>query len=383
MEVGDADSWRLKRATGYNRSLFPRFNTLRVDGTVVTVVTTVTTTFHNPSRKRRREWQRATQLYRDTKQFCIGGWENSDFGTGVTTASIDNPLYSAIQNQAIREAKSDYKKDGPVEYHASQPFAVNNQNWDIDRTANGSVVVGFPCISGWWYTPIDVYGHIADDVYRLINGEVDKSRLQVYRRGDNWYCTFSVKHDAETGDETAIGVDIGHNHLLAATTESGESTLVSGRVVKYIRRKYRSLRESLQEAGALRARNRVGNKEGRRIRDLNHKASRHLIDWAQQFENPVLKIEDLEGIREGSNWRGVHSWHFHQLQGFLIYKAEQAGIRVEKVDPFETSRRCSACNSEGIRDGDHFRCPECERGRHADLNAAENIHKREGEPCMA
>nr|WP_245853119.1 hypothetical protein [Natrinema ejinorense] len=50
---------------------------------------------------------------------------------------------------------------------------------------------------------------------------------------------------------------------------------------------------------ALRARNRVGNKEKRRIRDLNHKASRRLIDWAQQFENPVLKIEDLEGIREG------------------------------------------------------------------------------------
>jgi IS605 OrfB family transposase len=347
------------------------------------VTTSITTTFHNPTRERRREWQRATHLYRDTKQFCIDGWEADNFGMGVTTASIDNDLYSAIQNQAIREAKSDYKKDGIVEYHASQPFAVNNQNWEIDRTKNGSVVVGFPCISGWWYTPIDVYDDIVDDVDRLIAGDADKSRLQVYRRGEDWYCTFTVEYDAETGNETAIGVDIGHNQLLAADAENGESMLVSGREAKFIRRYYRSLRDSLQQAGALRARNRVGDKEGRRIRDLNHKASRRLIDWATQFTNPVLKMEDLEGIRDGSDWRGVHSWHFHQLQEFITYKAEKAEIRVEKVDPFKTSQRCSACDSEGTRKGDYFSCSECDRGRHADLNAAENIRQREGEPCTA
>ena len=347
------------------------------------VTTTITTTFHNPSRKRRREWQRAARLYRNTKQFCIDGWETGNLGLSVTTASIDNPLYSVIQNQAIREAKSDYRKDDVVEYHASQPFAVNNQNWEIDRTENGSVIVGFPCISGWWYTPIDVYDNIADDVAHLIEGGADKSRLQVYRRDDDWYCTFTVEYDTETGDETAIGVDIGHNHLLAADAESGESMLMSGREAKYVRRKYRSLRESLQQAGALRARNRVGNKEERRIRNLNHKASRRLIDWAQQFEDPVLKIEDLEDIRGESDWDGIHSWHFSQLQEFIIYKAEKAGIRVETVDPFKTSQRCSACGTEGARDGDHFECPDCDRGRHADLNAAENIRQREGEPCTA
>lgn len=347
------------------------------------VTTAITTTFHNPSRQRCREWQRTTHLYRDTKQFCIDGWENGDLGMSVTTASIENLLYSALQNQAIREAKADYKKDGVVEYRASQPFAVNNQNWELDQTDNDSVVVGFPCISGWWYTPINVYDEIADDVARLLAGDAEKSRLQVYRRGDDWYCTFTVEDNAEPGDETAIGVDIGHNHLVAADAESGESMLVSGREAKYVRRNYRSLRESLQQAGALRARNHVGNKEQRRIRDINHKASRRLIDWAQQFEDPHLKLEDLEDIREGSDWRGVHSWHFHQLQKFIIYKAEQAGIRAEAVDPFETSQCCSACGAEGTRTGDHFSCPRCGRGRHADLNAAENIRQREGDPCTA
>ncbi len=70
----------------------------------------------------------------------------------MTTASINNDLYSAIQNQAIREAKSDHSKDGTICYRQSQPFAVNNQNWEIDTTENGTVVVGFPCVSQWWFT---------------------------------------------------------------------------------------------------------------------------------------------------------------------------------------------------------------------------------------
>ena len=258
------------------------------------------------------------------------------------------------------------------------------KNWEIDTTENGSVVVGFPCISGWWYTPVEVYDDVNDAVRRVLSGEADKTRLQVYRRGDGWFCTFNVEYDTSPDGETAIGVDVGHNNLLAARADDAdESMLVSGREAKYVRRRFRSLRESLQEAGALRALNRAGDKESRRIRDLDHTASRRLIDWIGQFDNPVLRLEDFEGIRDGSDRRGVHSWHFYQLQEFIVYKAERAGIRVEKVDPEDTSQRCSACGEYGTRDGDHFSCSSCGQERHSDLNGAENIAQREGEPCTA
>ncbi len=104
----------------------------------------VTAKFYNPSLLRRKEWRHATRFYHDTKKFCIDGWENGDFDKSVTTASIDNDLYLAIQSQAIREAKSDHSKGGEVRYRESQPFAVNNQNWELDMTENGTVVVGFP-----------------------------------------------------------------------------------------------------------------------------------------------------------------------------------------------------------------------------------------------
>lgn len=354
--------------------------------TIVMVTTTVTVKFHQPTRERRREWQKAMRLYRDTKQYVIDGWENGNFGMSVTTSEIDNELYAAIQNQAIREAKSDYKRDGIVEYHQSQPFAVNNQNWEVDTTDNGNVVIGFPCMSGWWYTPVEVYDEVDEAVQKLIDGEADKSRLQVYRRGSEWYATFNVEHEQDVGGETPVGVDVGHNHVLAVRVpDEDESMLVSGKEAKYVRRKYRSLRHSLQQAGALRARNRVGNKEQRRIKDMNHKLSRQLVEFASKFENAVIRMEDLEGIRDGNGWDGVHSWHFYQLQEFVTYKAEKEGIEVEKVDPNNTSQTCSECgeDEDTVRDGDHFVCHECGYERHADLNAANNIARREGETCSA
>lgn len=348
------------------------------------VTVTVIAKFHQPTRSRRREWQDAMLVYRNTKQGLVDGWASGELSMSVTTASIDNDLYSAVQNQAIREAKAEYKRDGWMDYTAAQPFATNNQNWKLGTTDNGSVVVGFPCISQWWYTPIHVHDEIYEPVERVLEGEAKKSRLQVYRRGSDWFCSFTVEYGTVPEGETPIGVDIGERHILAThALGADESLLVSGNEARYVRRKYRSLRDSLQDAGALRARYRVGNKEHRRIRDLNHTISRRLVDFADEFEHPVIRIETLEGIRDRTEWSGVHSWYFHQLQTFITYKAEHAGIRVEMVDPAYTSQDCSSCGERGSRNGDYFRCASCGYERHADLNAAANNGNRGGEPCTA
>jgi len=86
-----------------------------------------------------------------------------------------------------------------------------------------------------------VYDDIDDHVDRLVEGNAKKTRLQVYRRGDDWYCTFNIEYDTDTSGETPIGVDIGERHILAATAyDEDESMLVSGGEAKYVRRKYRS-----------------------------------------------------------------------------------------------------------------------------------------------
>lgn len=155
-----------------------------------------------------------------------------------------------------------------------------------------------------------VYDGIKDPIDALLTGDAAKTQLSVWREGPEWKVSFTVTDSGDTsGEETHVGVDVGHNYILAATPDDGsaQSFLVSGNEYTFVRRYYRSLRDSLQEAGALRARNHVGNKEYRRIQDANHTLSNRVVEYASQFTNPVIKLEDLEGIRDGSEWHGVHS----------------------------------------------------------------------------
>ncbi|GAA0729526.1 hypothetical protein GCM10009060_29650 [Halorubrum trapanicum] len=56
------------------------------------VEVSVETTFRNPSRSRRQEWQRATHILRECKQWLVNGWEDDSLASSVTTGDIDNPL---------------------------------------------------------------------------------------------------------------------------------------------------------------------------------------------------------------------------------------------------------------------------------------------------
>jgi len=69
----------------------------------------------------------------------------------------------------------------------------------------------------------------------------------------------------------------------------------------------------------------------------------------------------------------LHRWAWAQLQSFVEYKAEAAGLRVMYVNPAYTSQTCAVCGNKGIRSKHRFSCPFCGRLAHADLNAGQNI----------
>jgi transposase len=61
-----------------------------------------------------------------------------------------------------------------------------------------------------------------------VEGDAKKTRIQVYRCGEDWYCSFNIEYDADTSGEMPISVDIGEQHIPAVTAYSeGESMLVS------------------------------------------------------------------------------------------------------------------------------------------------------------
>ena len=133
------------------------------------------------------------------------------------------------------------------------------------------------------------------------------------------------------------------------------------------------------------------------MRDLNHKISTSIVEIALQYENPIIVLESLDGIRNRLKAskrfnRMMSSWAFRQLIDFIEYKAARYGIPVVFVDPRGTSRTCPYCghNSRSNRPTQSsFRCVACGYRDNADAVAAINIARRgslvsgEGRPDTA
>src|SRR5262245_36233183 len=121
-------------------------------------------------------------------------------------------------------------------------------------------------------------------------------------------------------------------------------------------------------------------RDARFQRDTNHVISKKLVQKAA-VARKAIALEDLSGIRERTTVRRAqryerHSWAFFQLRQYITYKAAQADVPVNLVDPRNTSRSCSHCRhcEKANRTSQaEFLCQRCGFAASADYNAARNI----------
>jgi len=126
------------------------------------------------------------------------------------------------------------------------------------------------------------------------------------------------------------------------------------------------------------------------VQTYNHKISKQVVDFAIQNKAKYINLEDLTGYPDRIKKKDkdkpfdkrakeqfvLRNWSYYELQSFITYKAEMAGIEVRKVNPAYTSQRCSCCGNlePGQRvDQAHFKCKKCGKEMNADFNAARNI----------
>lgn len=210
----------------------------------------------------------------------------------------------------------------------------------------------------------------------LASGSPREARL-VRRRG-SWYfnLVLDLPETPRISSGGVVGVDVGENTLAATST----GKVLGGGKLRHRRDCYLAHRRRLQANGSraailkLRA---ISGREGRHVRHVNHETSKAIVAEALRAEAGEIRLEDLTHIRAnikaGKRVRSrLHGWAFRQLQSFVAYKAETAGLRVVAIDPAYTSQTCSACRALGKRDKHRFSC-SCGNRRHADVNAAENI----------
>lgn len=186
------------------------------------------------------------------------------------------------------------------------------------------------------------------------------------RKDKQWFLHLvgDYEEQPKATSDKYLGVDCGINNI--AVTSTGK--FFSGKRVLHKRNEFR--KHKRQQSG-IRLQNYV--------RDINHKISKALVQEAINQGVSVIRLERLKYIRENRESQGkvlnyrVHNWAFRQLQEFVVYKAQLAGIGTEFIQPAYTSQTCSVCGSIGHREIHEFSCTSCGYRCHADLNASKNI----------
>jgi putative transposase len=127
----------------------------------------------------------------------------------------------------------------------------------------------------------------------------------------------------------------------------------------------------------------LNRKQSNRTRDINHKVSKEIVDYAAKHCKPIV-LEDLKLGKKKRRKRNSFtrncqkkSWAFYQLGQFIQYKASLRGIPVYNVSPYNTSKTCSKCGTiNDIGASKSFHCSNCEHHDHRDANAAFNIGQK-------
>jgi putative transposase len=221
------------------------------------------------------------------------------------------------------------------------------------------------------------------------NGEHGQCDL-VKRKDGKWFLLVSVKAPevAPMPSTDFIGVDFGVVNL--AVDSDGE--MHQGDDAERTRQHYEKVKRSLQRKATkqkregfrpLNAKRKLKALSGRERRfkaNTNHTIAKRIVAKAIDTGRGVA-IENLEGIRNRTRFRKkqrdrMSKWAFAELRGYIEYKAALAGVKVQPVNPRDTSKRCPECNHMSGKNRirrDVFLCDECGYIDHADIVGAKNI----------
>lgn len=190
-----------------------------------------------------------------------------------------------------------------------------------------------------------------------------------------------------------MAVDLGEIHP-AVVTDGEMSVVFSCREMRAVKQYNSKRKASMQSEQSRhkkgsrrwkriqRRRNRFSAQQANRIRDLEHKVSRALVDYAVDREIGTLAIGDVRTVGDGKRMRRksqqkISNWAHGRMRRYIGYKAEAAGIEVvDTVDEAYSSQTCPQCGWRYKPRGRSYLCPACGFAAHRDVVGAINILSR-------
>jgi IS605 OrfB family transposase len=225
----------------------------------------------------------------------------------------------------------------------------------------------------------DIGAYQAEWLAEVVTGNGGVGASELHLRDGELYAHLTISTDVEVheADEVSrwLGVDLGERALYAAALCSSNGVeqvdVESGRQFRHTRERLKDKRDRAQEQGEADA---IADERQRYTDQVCHRATRALVKICERHQPCGLRVEDLTHYRETAE-DPIHDWPYHKLRTQLSYKALEAGVPVEAIDPRHSSTTCRQCGARSppSRDGDEWDCLKCGYQVHADVNAAINI----------
>jgi putative transposase len=224
-------------------------------------------------------------------------------------------------------------------------------------------------------------GEIRIKLYRKIEGCI--KGVIIKREGKRWFAIVQSEQEPQPLPETeeAVGLDVG---LTSFVVDSKGNEIENPRCAEQSAEKMAKLQQSL--ARAVRGSNNyrsIKDKIAKLHKRINSQRDDFLHKLSRTYVNSfdIICVEDLDivGLKEiGHNngmHRSIHDASWSKFIFMLSYKAQSAGRKLIKVDPRNTTQRCSACGSRVKKDMSVrvHECPHCGFSCDRDYNASWNI----------
>lgn len=230
-------------------------------------------------------------------------------------------------------------------------------------------------------------------VYKISDSQIEiNNKNQIILRA-----SVNIPKQNKTLDEnTTVGVDLGiavpavcalnnNDYIKRFIGSTDDFVRIRTQLQSQRRRLQRSIRFNKGGHGRakkIKALNRLKEKERNWVKTYNHQVSSEVVKFAINNNAKYINMEDLSSISESDrNGFILRNWSYYELQQFITYKAERAGIEVRYINPAYTSQTCSCCgNTDKMQriSQSEFVCmnPDCKNYKkviNADFNAARNI----------
>lgn len=334
----------------------------------------------NPNQVEKEFISLSSLAYIQTVNSLVAEMVNTKEVTKKSSKDVQSPLNSSVKNQAIRDAKSVFRKVKKANFKKvpllKKPVMIwNNQNYTVCHQS-----IKMPFIVNGKSKRIEIPAIISDYERSLLNKADKMGTLRITKKGNKYIAQIAVEISKPINTSVKVmGVDLGIKIPAVCCTDEHKVKFVGkGRMNKYVRRRYQSKRKELGKSKQLNALKKFNNKEQRWMKDQDHKTSRDIVNFAIQKNVGIIRLEKLTHIRKKTrksrkNNRSLSNWSFYRLASYIEYKANLVGIKVEYVNPAYTSQRCPTCGHNNHAKDRNYNCSNCQYTGHRDIVGAKNI----------